>query len=125
MDKSTNALNWFEIPATNISRAKTFYQSIFDIELMDNDMEDNKMAFFPWEEGSGKATGALVQSPNHIPSVEGTVVYLNADPSLDGVLGKVEAAGGKILVPKTSIGEHGNIAFILDTEGNKVGIHSV
>ena len=125
MDKSTNALNWFEIPATDISRAKNFYQKIFDISLEDNIMEDSKMAFFPWENGSGKATGALVQSSNHKPSMDGAVVYLNANPSMDKVLSKIEDAGGKILLPKTSIGEHGNIAFIRDTEGNKVGIHSI
>jgi predicted enzyme related to lactoylglutathione lyase len=125
MDKSTNSLNWFEIPATDISRAKNFYQTIFDISLEENIMDDAKMAFFPWEMGSGKATGALVQSPYHIPSMDGSLVYLNANPSMDNVLSKVEAAGGKIVVPKTSIKDYGYIAFIRDTEGNKVGIHSI
>lgn len=124
MDTSTNALNWFEIPAVDIKRAKSFYQNIFEIEMEENDMDDGKMAFFPLKEGAGKAAGAVVESPNHIPSGIGTIVYLNANPKMDGVLDKVEAAGGKIVVPKMSIGENGHIAFIVDTEGNKVGIHS-
>ncbi len=125
MDNTTNSLNWFEIPASDIERSKKFYQTIFDIEMEDNNMGEAKMAFFPWQGGSGKATGAVVQSPDHKPSTDGAVVYLNANPAMDNVLAKVEAAGGQVLMPKMSIGEHGNIAFIMDTEGNKVGIHSV
>ena len=124
MNNSTNALNWFEIPASNINRSKEFYENIFFIKMEINEMDNATMAFFPWESGSGKATGALVQSEMHKPSKEGTLVYLNANPNLDPVLKKVEKAGGKVLVPKMDIGEHGFIAFIEDTEGNKVGIHS-
>lgn len=125
MENNTNSLNWFEIPALDINRAKKFYETIFDISMEDVTMGDDLMAFFPWTPGSGKANGALVQSPMHQPSQTGTVVYLNANPAMDGVLAKVEAAGGQVAVPKMSIGENGNIAFIIDTEGNKVGIHSI
>ncbi|MBO6515431.1 MAG: VOC family protein [Bacteroidia bacterium] len=125
MDNTTNSLNWFEIPATDIKRSKAFYQTIFDIEMEDMEMGEAQMAFFPWSSGSGKATGSLVQSENHKPSMEGSIVYLNANPNMDSVLARVEAAGGKILAPKMSIGEHGHIAFIMDTEGNNIGIHSV
>ncbi|MDB4297120.1 VOC family protein [Flavobacteriaceae bacterium] len=125
MDNTTNALNWFEIPATDINRSKAFYETIFDITMELMDMEDNKMAFFPFEDGKGKASGSLVQSPNHKPSMEGSVIYLNANPNLSTVLSKIEAAGGKILMPKTAIGEFGNMAFFMDTEGNNVGLHSI
>ena len=124
MDQTTNSLNWFEIPASDINRSKKFYETIFQIEMQDMEMEDDKMAFFPWAPGSGKATGSLVQSGNHKPSMEGTKVYLNANPNMDAVIARVEEAGGKVLMPKTSIGEHGHIAFIMDTEGNNVGLHS-
>jgi len=124
MDNKSNSLNWFEIPALDIARSKKFYETIFGITMEDSEMGDNKMAFFPWETGSGKATGAVVQSPTHKPSMEGTIVYLNADPNMDPVLEKVEAAGGKTAVPKMSIGEHGNIAFFIDPEGNNIGLHS-
>lgn len=125
MDNTTNSLNWFEIPATDINRSQKFYETIFGITMEPMDMGDAKMAFFPWTPGSGKATGSLSQSPNHKPSMEGTIVYLNANPNMDDVLAKVEEAGGKILAPKMNIGEHGNIAFIMDTEGNNIGIHSI
>ncbi|MCP4311926.1 MAG: VOC family protein [Bacteroidetes bacterium] len=124
MDKTTNSLNWFEIPAVDIKRGMEFYETIFDVKMEEQEMEGSKMAFFPWTPGSGKATGALVQSDRHKPNMEGTIVYLNADPAMDNVLARVEDAGGRILAPKTSIGEHGYIAFVMDTEGNNVGIHS-
>ena len=124
MDNKSNSLNWFEIPAKDVSRSKNFYQKIFGITMEDNEMGDNKMAFFPWEAGSGKATGAVVQSPDHKPSMEGTIVYLNANPNMDPIIDKIEAAGGKVIAPKMSIGEHGHIAFFMDTEGNNIGLHS-
>lgn len=125
MDNTTNALNWFEIPAKEIERSQKFYETIFEVKMEYIEMGDAKMAFFPWTPGSGKATGALVQSESHVPSTEGSVVYLNANPAMDNVMARVEGAGGQVIVPKMSIGEHGHIAFIMDTEGNKVGIHSI
>ena len=124
MDNTTNSLNWFEIPANNIERSKQFYETILDIEMESHEMEGTKMAFFPWTPDSGKATGALAQGENHKPSMEGTIIYINANPNMANVLARVEGAGGKVLVPKMSIGENGNIAFIMDTEGNNIGIHS-
>lgn len=124
MDNNSNSLNWFEIPAIDIERSKKFYETVFDMEMEDNEMGDTKMAFFPWTPGSGKATGAVVMGENYVPSMDGSKVYLNTNPSMDRILEKVERAGGKVLVPKMSIGEHGHIAFIMDTEGNNVGLHS-
>jgi len=125
MDKSTNALNWFEIPASDISRAKQFYESVFDVQMEQQNNMGMEMAFFPSDMESGKVSGALVQSEMHKPSAEGAVVYLNANPSMDTVLEKIEAAGGQVVMPKTEISpEIGHMAFFIDTEGNKVALHS-
>ena len=125
MDKSTNSLNWFEIPATDIHRAKKFYEEIFGIEMIHMSMMGMEMAAFPSEPGNGKASGCLCQSPFHKPSQDGSIIYLNANPDMSSILAKVEAAGGKIAMPKTSISpEIGNMAFIIDTEGNRVALHS-
>jgi predicted enzyme related to lactoylglutathione lyase len=124
MHKSSNSLSWFEIPATDLTRAQTFYEIIFDISLEETTTGKTKMALFPVDTGSGEVIGALVQSSYHIPSNEGSVIYLNANPAMDKVMSRVESAGGKIVVPKTSVDKYGNIAFIIDSEGNKVGIHS-
>jgi predicted enzyme related to lactoylglutathione lyase len=84
-----------------------------------------QMAFFPWESGSGKANGALVQGDMHKPSADGVKIYLNGDPDLQPVLDRATAAGGQIIMPKTPIGDGmGFMAFMIDTEGNVVGLHS-
>jgi len=120
---ATNALNWFEIPVTDVARSKKFYETAFDIEMQEMEMMGMQMIMFPSQ--SPKSGGALVKSPNHKPSIEGSIVYLNGNPNLQIVLDRIESAGGKITMPKTSIGgENGNMAFFLDTEGNLVGIHS-
>ncbi len=125
MDATTNSLNWFEIPVTDMHRAKHFYQVIFSIHLDESEMMGMRMAMFPSEMDSGKASGALVQSEYHKPSMEGTVVYLNGNPDMSSVLEKVESEGGKILMPKTAINDEiGYMAFFADTEGNRVGLHS-
>jgi uncharacterized protein len=122
LSTATNALNWFEIPVTDVARAKKFYETAFDIEMQEMEMMGMKMVMFPSQ--SPKSGGALVKSPNHKPSTEGSIVYLNGNPNLQIVLDRIESAGGKLTMPKTSIGENGNMAFFLDTEGNLVGLHS-
>jgi predicted enzyme related to lactoylglutathione lyase len=84
-----------------------------------------KMAGFPAEMGNGKATGGLVQGQMHKPSAEGVLIYLNANPNIQTVIDRIDAAGGKVLMPKTQISpEIGYMAFFMDTEGNKVGLHA-
>lgn len=120
---ATNALNWFEIPVTDVARAKKFYETAFDIEMQELDMMGIQMVMFPSE--SPKSSGALVKGPNHKPSTEGSIIYLNGNPNLQIVLDKIESAGGKITLPKTNIGgDNGYMAFFIDTEGNLVGLHS-
>lgn len=126
MDKTTNALNWFEIPATDIVRAKKFYENIFSVK-MDTmpDMMGMKMVTFPAEMGNGKASGGVVQSQMHKPSQDGAIIYLNANPDMNPVLERIEKEGGKVVMPKTKISpEIGHMAFFIDSEGNKVALHS-
>ncbi|HZY38304.1 MAG TPA: VOC family protein [Mucilaginibacter sp.] len=125
MDATTNALNWFEISVTDIARAKKFYEEIFGIEMMEQEMMGMKMAYFPADMMNGKVGGGLVESQYHKPSVDGAKIYLNANPDLDGPLGKVEAAGGKVHMPKMKISDEiGYMGFFVDTEGNVVAMHS-
>jgi len=125
MNDQTNSLNWFEIPVMDMARAKHFYQVIFSIHMQEDSMMGMQMASFPYIPGNGKVGGALVKSEFNKPSMEGILIYLNANPDLDNVLSKVEAEGGKILVPKTLINEQiGYMAFFMDTEGNRIGLHS-
>jgi predicted enzyme related to lactoylglutathione lyase len=125
MTSKENALNWFEISVSDIKRAKDFYETVFGIKMDVQNMMGMEMAFFPYEPGSGKASGALVKGPMHKPSGDGVKIYLNANPDLSGALSKVENAGGKITMPKTKIGDDiGFMAFFVDTEGNAIALHS-
>lgn len=120
-----NALNWFEIPVKNFEKAKAFYEQVLDCKMDTMSMESMgmTMAFFPadWENGVG---GGLCMGPGCEPSENGTLVYLNGGDDLNVPLGRVEAAGGKVILPKTSLGDNGFMGMFIDTEGNKVGFHS-
>ncbi|MBV8390179.1 MAG: VOC family protein [Mucilaginibacter sp.] len=125
MDASANTINWFEVSVSDIERAKKFYETIFSIKMEEMEMGGMKMAMFPYEPMGGKLSGALAQSDMHKPSTEGIKVYFNGDPDLDVVLAKVEAAGGKVTMPKGKISDEiGYMAFFTDTEGNAVALHS-
>jgi len=125
MNSNSNNLNWFEIAVLDMERAKTFYEKAFDITMQTMEMPGMLTAFFPYEEGSGKAAGGLSKSEMNKPSMDGTLVYLNGDPDMTPILERIPAAGGKVLMPKTLIAEGmGYMAFFSDTEGNRVGLHS-
>jgi uncharacterized protein len=121
-----NAISWFEIPTTDIERAQKFYEAILEIEMISLDMPNLRMRMFPIRDQMGVG-GALTYAPDfYQPQTNGTLIYLNADPDVQLVLDKVEAAGGKIMVPKTQISpEYGYMAVLMDSEGNRVALHSI
>ncbi len=119
-----NVVNWFELPATDLVRAKKFYEAVFGVELMHMDMGPQAMEMFPGEPGGPNASGALIQGEGYEPNATGTTVYFQAD-DIDAVLAKVAAAGGQVMFPKMGIGEHGFIAHFVDSEGNRVALHSM
>ncbi len=125
MDASANILNWFEIPVNDMARARKFYEKIFEIKMQEMEMQGVQMAFFPFDNMSGKLAGALAKGSFHRPCTDGVAVYLNGNPDLSTVLARIEGAGGKIKIQKTLINkESGYMAFFIDTEGNKLGLHS-
>jgi len=118
-----NAINWFEIPVVDFGRAKNFYNTIFGFEMQEQKMGDYVMGFFPGDQNG--VNGAICQGDGYKPSTEGTLIYLNADGKIDDVIGRIEKAGGKIVMPKTLVTDDiGYIAYFTDTEGNKVALHS-
>lgn len=122
-----NAISWFEIPAADINRAQKFYEAIFDIEMVPLDVQQLIMRLFPIENPMNIG-GALCHHPEfYKPSAtDGPLIYLNGNPDVQIILDKIEAAGGKIIVPKTQITpEYGYMAIFIDTEGNRIALHSV
>jgi predicted enzyme related to lactoylglutathione lyase len=124
-----NSISWFEIPVTDLNRAQQFYETIFGVQLNPIDLPNIKMRVFPVDDQMTGVTGALADTGGtfHKPSAtDGPLLYLNANPDVQRVLDKVENAGGQILVPKTEISpEYGHMAVFIDTEGNRIGIHSI
>ena len=123
-----NAISWFEIPATDLNRAQKFYETIFDMQMIPMDLPNIKMRMFPITDMQNGVGGALCDSGGfHKPSPsDGPLIYLNANPDVQIVLDRIEAAGGKILVPKTEISpEYGCMAVFLDSEGNRIALHNV
>ena len=124
MSASRHALNWFEIPVTDFARAKAFYESVLGISIESMVMEPFTMGLLSSD--PGVVGGAIVQGEDGTPSKSGTIVYLNGGDDLAPMLARVEKAGGSIAAPKTEIGnDFGFFAHFIDTEGNKVGLHSM
>jgi predicted enzyme related to lactoylglutathione lyase len=120
-----NMVGWFEIPVTDIQRAKQFYDKVFDLSISIQDLGGLKMGWFPMAPDKKGASGSLVQHEMYVPSDKaGALLYFScADVATE--LGRVVAAGGMIIQPKKEIGGgHGFMALIKDSEGNRVALHS-
>lgn len=115
-------LGWFEIPTAEFDRAKRFYESIFDEKLEVLDLENFKMGIFKSE----TIGGAICWAPQwYKPSADGTLVYLSAGADLSIVEGRIEAAGGKVIQSKKFIAPgRGYMCLFMDTEGNRLALHS-
>lgn len=125
MEMTTNAVSWVEIPVHDFERAKEFYSKIFDYEMPTMPMGPVQMGFLLYEQEKGGVGAAIVHGEG-TPSTTGPQVYLNGGSDLQIVLDRVEAAGGKVDIPKTDIGQgFGFFGFFLDTEGNRIGLHSM
>jgi uncharacterized protein len=127
MTTKKDALNWFELYVTDFGRAKRFYEAILKAPLQEvptTSAEPCQMGIFPYDNATGVG-GSITKRPEVSPGTGGTIVYLNVEGDLDGVLKRIPTAGGSVLKPRTSIGEHGFIALFKDTEGNCVGLHSL
>lgn len=123
--KMENRVVWCDIPVQDLDRAMRFYSSVFEVELKpmkagaDPSCPPLNVAFFPF--APGVASAALVEGGK--PSVDGPLVYLSGGEDLAVPLARVEAAGGKVLMPKTGMG-HGFLAHFQDSEGNRIALHS-
>jgi predicted enzyme related to lactoylglutathione lyase len=118
------SINWFELPAKDFLRAKKFYETVLGIQ-MQMPFEGMKYAMFPADMQKGEIGGGLIEEQGCEPSQIGSLIYLNGGDDLSEPLSRVETAGGKIIIPKTSIGDNGFMAQFIDTEGNRVAFHSM
>ena len=121
----SNMVGWFEIPTTDIKRAKAFYDTVFNVEIMLQDFGGLQMGWFPFAEGKEGASGSLIENEAYEPSDSKGVLIYFASADLNLELGRVEAAGGKVIQKKTQISpEVGFMGIFIDSEGNRIALHS-
>jgi predicted enzyme related to lactoylglutathione lyase len=118
-----HVISWFEIPAHDLDRAARFWEGVLNTKLKRESSPGGDMAVFP-HANPADPSGALVRREQSKPATVGTLVYLDVTGDLDGAVVRAQKAGGKVLVPRTDIGENGAFAVVLDTEGNSVGLHT-
>lgn len=121
--KNVNPVGWFDISVSDLQRAKQFYETVFDIKLIDFPAEWGKQSAFPSDYKSLHISGALVEKERKEIGGNATIVYFVSEDCTTETE-KVVIAGGKVLAPKKAIGEFGFVALVEDTEGNTIGIHS-
>jgi predicted enzyme related to lactoylglutathione lyase len=120
---SHNPVGWFEIYVKDMSRARRFYESVFQVTLEDLRLQGIQMLGFPYVDGGKGINGALVEVPGYAPEGNAVMIYFTCeDCSVEA--GRVEAAGGKIQRPKMAVGDYGFVVLVIDTEGNMIGLHS-
>jgi uncharacterized protein len=118
-----DALSWFEIPAADLPRATRFYEAVLASKLKPQTMGSEDLSVFAHEESG--VGGCLFAREGHKPEASGTLVYLCV-AGLDEALERVRRAGGKVALPKTALPEGlGVFAHIIDSEGNRVGLHAL
>ena len=116
-------VTWFEIPANDFNRAVTFYKSVLAIDIHETEMMGFKMGFFPSDDSN--VSGTIISGEGCVPSATGCLLYLHGGDDLKVVLNRVEPNGGTVIMPKTQITpEIGFMALFIDTEGNKMALHS-
>jgi uncharacterized protein len=120
MSDTANAVTWFEIPVSDLSRATAFYEEVVGVRLRQLDEGGFKMAWFPQHEGAPGSSGGLVEG--RTPGKAGALVYLTVS-DMDAALARAEACGGKVVLPRAS-GEYGSVAHFEDSEGNLVAFYS-
>ena len=114
------SIDWFEIPVLDEARAVRFYGQALQCELAEMEGPSGPIKIF---QNEGMPVGALTTGEHNAPAQTGALIYFNSD-DIDAALGRIEAAGGRTLMPKTSIGPYGHIAQFVDSEGNRMALHS-
>jgi len=119
-----NQIVWVDIPVLDLDRAARFYSAVLGADVQKQEFQGMTFALLPGADSDGVVSGCLFTKDDEKPSNSGLLVYLNAQGRLDEAIAAVESNGGKVLQPKHQIGPHGFRAVVLDSEGNRVALHS-
>ncbi|MEO1596856.1 MAG: VOC family protein [Pseudomonadota bacterium] len=114
-------VTYFEIPVADLERAVAFYTQVLDVEMTRERVDGNEMAHFPEASADGGITGSLALGDSYVPGDAGARIYF-AVASIDAVIERVAAAGGRVAYPRTDVGAYGFVAEFMDSEGNRIGL---
>jgi predicted enzyme related to lactoylglutathione lyase len=117
-----NQIVWCDIPVLDLDRAVKFYSAVLGQDVKKQEFPGMMIGVLPHNDG--EVGGCLFTSPDEKPSDKGAMIYLNANGRLDDALSAVASNGGKIVQPKHQIGPFGFRAIVLDSEGNRIALHS-
>lgn len=122
---SNNPVCWFEIPVTDMDRAKSFYEAIFNISISVQDFQGTLMGWFPFDAEKPGISGSLIKNEAYRPSeTHGALIYFESD-DIEAVLSKAKANGGRIWQEKQEISpEHGHMGVFIDSEGNRIALYT-
>ncbi len=113
---------WFDMPVQDLERAIRFYSAVLGAKVHKEQFPDLAIGILP--HGEGEISGCLYPSSVHQPAAQGPLLYLNCSGRLDAAIAAVQPNNGKVLQPKHAIGRYGFRAVVLDSEGNRVALHS-
>jgi predicted enzyme related to lactoylglutathione lyase len=116
-----NRAVWFDIPVANLDRAAAFYRAVLGVNVEKNEFDGFSLCVIEHDQGNG---GCLVPGADQISSTGGILLYMNVEGRIRDAVGKVQALGGRIVEPAKAIGPHGFRAVVLDSEGNRIALHS-
>ncbi|MBC8154166.1 MAG: VOC family protein [Bacteroidetes bacterium] len=120
---NVNPVGWFDIHVSDMDRAKKFYETVFDVQLVDLPIEWGRQSLFPFDHASPNISGALVEKADFASSSNNMVIYFETEDCVAEEQ-KIEKAGGKVVQPKLHIGDFGYVSIFTDSEGNTIGLHS-
>ena len=120
-NSQNNRAVWFDLPVSDLQRAAEFYRNVLAVQVHIEQFEQIEFAVLEHSEGNG---GCLVVRPEEISADAGLLLYLNVDGRIRDAVAKVGEGGGKIVEDVHAIGPHGFRAIVLDSEGNRLALHS-
>jgi predicted enzyme related to lactoylglutathione lyase len=120
LNSAHNRLVWFDLPVADLDRSATFYGAVLGIKVHKEKFGDYVFCVLDHKDGNG---GCLVLEPANV-SRAGTLCYLNVDGRIRDAVAQVARHGGQVLEPTKPIGPHGFRAVVIDSEGNRIALHS-
>lgn len=113
---------WLDIPVIDLNRAADFYSKVLAAPVPVEQMGDCAYGLLPHTENN--LSGCLAVCKDNQPSRTGPLIYLSVNGRLDEAVRIAHDSGGEVLQPSHAIGPYGFRAIVVDSEGNRIALHS-